>query len=175
MKLLFDTSRHCKFLEWSCHGIVWLATWLGFTYMIDDSRLYQLQINMFLSLILDCLFIAIIKAIVRRRRPTVDPYAMGPDVYSFPSGHASRSTMIFCFFIFLNPISFIFRPAIFAWTASICVSRLLLYRHHILDVVAGIFVGIFEALLMAIFWLNQDTCVSLMSWMTDEKISGPEV
>lgn len=143
--------------------------------MIDSTDLYQLQINMFLALILDCLFVAIIKAFVRRRRPSVDPYAMGPDVYSFPSGHASRSTMILCFFTLLYQLPIIFWPPIFAWVASICMSRLLLYRHHILDVVAGIFLGLVEAFLMSIFWFNQETCVSIMSWMTDEKISGPEV
>lgn len=54
--------------------------------MIDDKDLYQVQINMFLALLVDILFVALIKAVARRRRPSVDPYAMGPDVYSFPSG-----------------------------------------------------------------------------------------
>jgi presqualene diphosphate phosphatase len=67
-----------------------------------------------------------------------------------------------------------FWPPLFAWTASVCLSRLLMYRHHILDVCAGIALGMFEALLLSILWMDQDTCVSLLSWMTDEKISGAE-
>lgn len=168
-------ARHCKVLEWSCNGVVWLVGWLAFTYMIDNKSLYQMQINMFVALIFDIVCVAVIKAIVRRRRPSVDPYAYGPDIYSFPSGHASRSTMLLCFFTLLSPFSIVFWPPILAWTTSICMSRLLLYRHHILDVIAGVFLGLFEACFLAIIWLDQETCESVMKWMTDESNTGPEV
>jgi membrane-associated phospholipid phosphatase len=143
--------------------------------MIDNKDLYQTQINMFVALSFDILCVAVVKAIVRRRRPSVDPYAVGPDVYSFPSGHASRATMILCFFTLLSPVYFIFWPALFTWTVSICISRLLLYRHHILDVLAGVVLGLFEAFFLAIIWLNQESCESVMNWMTDESNTGPEI
>jgi len=168
--------KQCKFLEWTCHGVVWLACWAAFCYMIDNKDLYQMQINMFFGLFLDIIAVALIKAATRRRRPAVDdnPLSFGPDKFSFPSGHASRSILLFCFFTMLSPVPSIFYPPILAWTVSICVSRLLLYRHHILDVLAGMTLGVIEALVLAVLWLNQDTCAWIINLMNDEKLSGPE-
>lgn len=81
-------------------------------------------------------------AIARRRRPSVndDPFCIGPDVYSFPSGHASRSSLLLGFFIFLYPFSFLFWPAICAWWLVICVSRWVQHEHWcILDICLTIF------------------------------------
>lgn len=50
--------------------------------------------------------------------------------------------------------------------------RLLLYRHHILDVVAGVFVGFFEALIMALIWFGPEVSKSLVKFISDEKNIG---
>lgn len=170
-------KNHCKFLEWSAHGVVWMVVWLAFFYVTDDKNLYQMQVNFFIGLLIDIFLVAIIKAIVRRRRPSLsdDPFCVGPDVYSFPSGHASRGTLIFCFFTSLYPLSMIFWPPLFAWVVSLLVSRLLLYRHHILDLIGGVLLGIVEAFIVGLVWMNQESCLSLVGWMTDEKIAGAEV
>lgn len=130
-----------------------------------------MQINMILGLILDIIFVAVSKAIIRRRRPTEDPYSLGPDKYSFPSGHASRSVFILCFFTMLHPVTIFVWPSLAAWCFSVCLSRLILYRHHILDVVAGIFLGLFEALVLWVLWLNKDTAESIMMWLSDDRSS----
>lgn len=64
-------------------------------------------------------------AIARRRRPSVndDPFCIGPDVYSFPSGHASRSSLLLGFFTCLFPFSYFVWPPLFAWWFAICISR----------------------------------------------------
>jgi len=54
------------------------------------------------------------------------------------------------------------------------MSRLLMRKHHILDVLAGITLGIFQGFLIEYIYLNQETCISLIWWLTDEKISGAE-
>lgn len=54
-------KTHCKFLEWSCHGIVWLAGLLAFTYMFDNKALYEMEANLFMALIIDIFVVAIIK------------------------------------------------------------------------------------------------------------------
>lgn len=68
-------------------------------------------------------------AIARRRRPSVndDPFCIGPDVYSFPSGHASRSSLLLGFFTCLYSSSFFFWPPLLAWWFSICLSRSVLF------------------------------------------------
>lgn len=39
---------------------------------MDSKSLYQMQMNMFIGLILDIIFVACIKAATRRRRPALD-------------------------------------------------------------------------------------------------------
>lgn len=66
----------------------------------------------------------------------------------------------------------LFWPPLLAWAVSVSVSRLLLYRHHILDVLAGAMLGAFEAFLLSILWLGKDASAWLMSWLSDERLPG---
>lgn len=140
--------------------------------MFDNPSHYQTQMNLLFGLIVDILFVASIKAATRRRRPTIDDsfLSIGPDKFSFPSGHASRAFFILIFFTVLQPLPFLFWPALFAWAVSVSLSRLLLYRHHILDVLAGITLGILEAFLICILWLGKDASAWVMSWLSDERL-----
>ncbi|EFN76643.1 phospholipid phosphatase 6 [Harpegnathos saltator] len=167
---------HYRALEISCHGIVWLVTTLMFIWVLANKNYYQLQVNLFIGLILDIILVAVLKAITRRRRPSTndDIFCIGPDKYSFPSGHASRATFIVYTFIYLWPVALLCVPSLLAWSFSISMSRILMRRHHILDVLAGIALGIFEGLLIGYIYLEQETCVNLVSWITDEKMSGAE-
>jgi len=54
------------------------------------------------------------------------------------------------------------------------MSRLLMRRHYILDVIGGILLGIFEGLLIGYIYLEQETCMYLISWIADDKIPGSE-
>jgi len=47
-------------------------------------------------------------------------------------------------------------------------------RHHVLDVLVGVLLGIFEGLLLGYIYLEEETCISLISWISDEKISGAD-
>ncbi|XP_012254170.1 polyisoprenoid diphosphate/phosphate phosphohydrolase PLPP6 [Athalia rosae] len=167
---------HYKMLEVSCHGVFWIASWLAFVWVLNSSNLYQMQVNFIIGLLLDIVLVAVIKAITRRRRPAVndDPLAMGPDKFSFPSGHASRSMFVVYFFFNLWPVSWIFRLPMLAWLVSVCASRILLFRHYLLDILAGVCLGILEGLFIGLIYLDQETCVSLISWISDEKVEGGE-
>lgn len=125
---------------------------------------------------LDTISVAVIKAITRRRRPISndDPFTVGPDKYSFPSGHSSRAAFIVYFFFYIWPISLICVPPLLAWSFSVCMSRLLMRRHHILDVLVGVFLGIFEGLIIGYIYLEQETCINLISWITDVNIHASE-
>lgn len=159
-------------LQYSCHGLVWFSTLLAFCWFLDNPNYYQTQMNLLFGLILDVVFVASLKAATRRRRPTIDDSftSIGPDKFSFPSGHASRAFFILLFFTVLQPLPFLFWPPIIAWAVSVSLSRLLLYRHHILDMLAGITLGILEAGVISILWMGKDTSAWVMSWLSDEKL-----
>lgn len=162
--------KHHKALEYSCHGIPWLVGWVAFMIMYSDPSLYQLQANFLYGLILDILAISVIKAFVRRRRPTGNEsdmfMTMGPDKFSFPSGHASRAAFISHFFIYYLELSNIIALPLLLWSTAVCISRILLQRHHVFDVICGALLGIAESLFVLYFWLSQDTCVWLISIFT---------
>ncbi|CAB3245356.1 unnamed protein product [Arctia plantaginis] len=141
---LRSIRNNSKLFEVSCHGIVWLAGWLTFIWLFNSKELYQLQVNMLIALILDIVVIAVVKAAVRRRRPVPmnKLLEVGPDKFSFPSGHASRVTMIAFILTYADPISIFFYPPLFAWVTTVCISRVLAERHYILDVFGGIVSGI---------------------------------
>lgn len=131
---------------------------------------------LFLGLITDIIFVAIIKAATRRRRPafTDDTFSLGPDKFSFPSGHTSRAVYLCIFLLYLDPVPMLFWPPILAWTVSVALSRLIMLRHHLLDIFGGIVLGIFNAFLIYLIWFGQESCVYIINWMTDEKLAGAE-
>lgn len=167
-------KNHCGFLEISCHGVVWLAGWLSFCWMINNPSLYEMQINMLFGLILDIIIVAVTKAATRRRRPAVntDVFSIGPDKFSFPSGHASRAFFIVGFFTFLYPLPMLIWPAVIAWAFAVAISRLLIYRHHLLDVCAGIVFGIVETLLLFVLWLGPDFTRAVMQSLSEDYVPG---
>ncbi|EDV98874.1 phospholipid phosphatase 6 [Drosophila grimshawi] len=163
---------HCKFLEISCDGIAWLFTWTAFIWLLSSQELYQIQANMLIGLILDIVIVAVIKAFVRRRRPSpvTDSYAIGPDKFSFPSGHASRAFYVLTFFTQLHALPIIFWMPITAWAVSVVLSRLVLRRHFILDVCAGALIGILEAAFLGLIWLSSDSANYLIGFLSEDKI-----
>ena len=167
---------HYTALEITCHGILWFSALLASIWVFNSKSLYQMQVNLLIALLLDIIIIGLIKAFVRRRRPvcTDDPFAMGPDKYSFPSGHASRALLVSYFFIYLWPVPMMCVPPLLAWVVAVSLSRLLMKRHYILDVLAGLLIGYGEGLLASLVFLERDTCLSFISWITDEKIDGAE-
>lgn len=132
----------------------------------------------FAGLLLDIIIIAIIKAYVRRRRPVANTDdalgQIGPDKFSFPSGHASRAVFVAYFFINLYPAPWIFVPPLLAWASAVCLSRVLMCRHHLLDVAAGVLLGLFEGSLLGFIWCEESTAKWIMSFLSDEKMDGGE-
>ncbi|CAH2099562.1 unnamed protein product [Euphydryas editha] len=167
---------HSKFLELSCHGIVWLAGWLTFIWLFNTKELHQLQFNMLFALILDIIVIAVIKAFVRRRRPIpMNKMLPGnPDKYSFPSGHTSRAVLVAFILICIDPIYFIFYPPLLAWVGSVALSRVLAERHYFLDVFGGMGIGLLEGLFMSLIWFSQSAATSVITSLADEKKDGGE-
>lgn len=173
---LKSLKTHSKALEISCNGIVWLASWIGLIWLLNDKDLYESQLNMLVGLILDIVIIALLKAAVRRRRPTPceDMMQLGPDKFSFPSGHASRAVFVAMFFTVLSPLSVIWWMPLLAWSTTVCLSRVIAQRHYILDVLAGVAVGCLEAGLMCILWIGKDGAQSIINSMSNDYLPGGE-
>ncbi|XP_030384788.1 phospholipid phosphatase 6 [Scaptodrosophila lebanonensis] len=168
---------HCKFLEYSCDGIVWLASWTAFIWLVNSKNLFQMQLNMLIGLLLDIVVVALLKAIVRRRRPAVpkDTYTIGPDKFSFPSGHASRAFYLLFFFTKLYSIPVVFWMPLTAWAVSVTLSRLILQRHYLLDVLAGTIIGILEAIFLGLIWISEESALSIIGFVSEDNVpGGPE-
>nr|XP_031826520.1 phospholipid phosphatase 6 [Nomia melanderi] len=161
-----------KSVQISCHGVTWIFILLASIWIFHSKRLYQIQVNLLIGILLDIIIIGLLKAFARRRRPADndDPFAIGSDKYSFPSGHASRVMMIFYFFMYLWPVSVICFPPLVAWVIATPLSRLLMRRHYILDILAGLFIGYAEGILMSIIYLDSDTCQNFVSWITNVRV-----
>ncbi|XP_039309542.1 phospholipid phosphatase 6 [Solenopsis invicta] len=171
---LRQLKTYHKVLDISCHNLIWLITNLMLIWVLNNSNLYQIQVNLIIGLTLTIILVAFLKAATRRRRPitTSDSFALEKD--SFPSGHSTNAAFITYFFLYLWPVSFICIPFLLAWSFSVCMSRLLTRKHYIADVLAGIALGMLQGLLQGYIYLEQDTCTRLVWWITDEKISGAE-
>lgn len=131
-----------------------------------------MQVNMLVGLLLDIVIVSLLKAYVRRRRPmpATDTLVIGPDKFSFPSGHATRAFYVLVFFTKLFPLSIIFWMPITAWAVSVVLSRLILKRHYLLDVVAGSIIGILEALFLGLIWISDDSAASIIGFLSEDKV-----
>ncbi|XP_023037047.1 phospholipid phosphatase 6 [Drosophila willistoni] len=171
----FQSLRiHCKFLEVSCDGIAWLSSWIAFIWLFNSEPLFEMQLNMLVGLLLDIVVIALLKALVRRRRPVSDRdvLTIGPDKYSFPSGHASRSFFVLLFFSKLYALPLMVRVPMTAWAVTIAISRLILRRHYILDVWVGAVLGICEAYFIKLVWIRQETAANVIKYISEDNVPG---
>lgn len=135
-------------LEWSCNGLVWLASTI--ILIVSNSEQTSMVPKLLIGLIVDVMYVATIKALARRRRPTYayqrdQMIVSSVDKHSFPSGHCSRSAYVALFTRhYFGQSSPFFTFIVNLWAMNVCASRVLLGRHHIFDCLAGIGLG----------WLN---------------------
>lgn len=132
----------------------------------------------YLGIFIDIFTVAVIKAFVRRRRPVGNKnyqwVTIGPDVYSFPSGHVSRAFFILFYFSKLYPLDAFLVLFICIWAVAIAFSRILLRRHYLLDVIAGGLLGYLTSLMMSVIWVSQSTAEYLISYVSDDQLEGGE-
>ncbi|XP_023325512.1 phospholipid phosphatase 6 [Eurytemora carolleeae] len=161
---IVDFRHHLKHLEISCHGVPWFMITIAGMYMVDNPELW---VNLLIGLLLDIVIVAVLKAFTRRRRPAYnidDLFLVSSiDKFSFPSGHATRAVLLGVFFNILYPLHFIFFIPIMVWSSAVCASRVILGRHHVLDVVCGVLIGILEGLILSKVWLSREGAGSIIS------------
>ncbi|CDF35937.1 unnamed protein product [Chondrus crispus] len=159
-------------LEVSGHGVPWLAIpillFLCKTHLSATSA--ALMLNFLALTVLDLLVILILKPLFRRSRPVyntgighVTLHAV--DQFSFPSGHSTRGGFLSSFVCYSQyyysaglvswAVSPIFTAFAIVWGLAICMSRVALGRHHILDVVAGCMLGLSYVYAWQHFWIGE--------------------
>lgn len=135
-------------LEFSGSGYIWIPYAIimivrHYT-MIREAMQFIL---LFTGLMLDIAIVGTTKGLTRRPRPVInhnDVLSIGPDKYSFPSGHTSRAVFLLFYFIRVSFFPNVPVPLIVIWLSLVVASRVVLGRHYVSDVIAGIFFGIFE-------------------------------
>ncbi|XP_019619343.1 PREDICTED: phospholipid phosphatase 6-like [Branchiostoma belcheri] len=156
------------FLEFSCHGVPWIAGTLFMLYKSTTILQVQKLVNLFAALILDLFIVGTMKAMVKRKRPPynpVDPFdsvTLSVDKFSFPSGHATRSAMVVSFLIGNWWMPMAIKHFLVLWAFAIAMSRVMLGRHHVSDVVTGVVIGLVQYRIVSFFWFSPWFCQMLV-------------
>ena len=147
-------------LEFSGSGYIWIPYAIIMIVRHYTTIREAMQfILLFTGLMLDIAIVGTTKGLTRRPRPVInhnDVLSIGPDKYSFPSGHTSRAVFLLFYFIRVSFFPNIPVPLIVIWLSLVVASRVVLGRHYVSDVIAGIFFGIFECSII----------VQLSPWVT---------
>ena len=142
----------CLLFEISGHGIIWFF-YAAIKFILADSAGARKEaILLFAILLLDIMVIAPIKVIFKRQRPDHDSGKMIAavshiDDYAFPSGHASRAVALTLLYLTLFNLSTTVIVLWLSWAMFVCISRIFLGRHHVVDVAVGIVMGV------VVYWL----------------------
>ncbi|XP_036999465.2 polyisoprenoid diphosphate/phosphate phosphohydrolase PLPP6 [Artibeus jamaicensis] len=147
-----------KLLEISGHGIPWL---LGTLYCLSRSDSWagrEVLMNLLFALLLDLLLVALLKGLVRRRRPAHNQMDMfvtlSVDKYSFPSGHATRAALVSRFILNHLVLAIPLRVLVVLWAFILGLSRVLLGRHNVTDVAFGFLMGYMQYSIVDYCWLS---------------------
>lgn len=119
------------------------------------------------ALLLDIMTVAGVQKLIKRRGPfetspsLLDYLTM--DVYAFPAGHASRAAMVSKFFLSHLVLAVPLRVLLVLWAFCVGLSRVMIGRHHITDVISGFIIGYFQFRLVELVWMSSNTCQMLIS------------
>uniref|UniRef100_A0A8P0S7Z5 Polyisoprenoid diphosphate/phosphate phosphohydrolase PLPP6 n=2 Tax=Canis lupus familiaris TaxID=9615 RepID=A0A8P0S7Z5_CANLF len=147
-----------KLLEISGHGIPWLLGTLYCLLRSDSWAGREVLTNLLFALLLDLLLVALIKGLVRRRRPAHNQMDMfvtlSVDKYSFPSGHATRAALVSRFILNHLVLAIPLRVLVVLWAFIVGFSRVMLGRHNVTDVAFGFFLGYAQYSIVDYCWLS---------------------
>ncbi|XP_070492497.1 polyisoprenoid diphosphate/phosphate phosphohydrolase PLPP6-like [Chironomus tepperi] len=165
-----------NFLHYSCSGIVWLVGLFAFAYF-SSHHFIEVEINLLMILLFDIVVVSIVKAYVQRDPPSycdTHPLNMDMNFFSFPSGYTTRATLILMYFTIFYPLPVILWIPVYLWFCAICLTRVLLRKHYLLDVFGGIMIASIEGIILSYFLVDKDTALDLFNWISDEKTVGSD-
>ncbi|KAK2143590.1 hypothetical protein LSH36_829g00107 [Paralvinella palmiformis] len=162
-----------KVLEISCHGIPWLIGTVIAILLTHRPWLHEALMNLFTALLFDLLVVFILKVTIRRRRPEhniMDMFAtLAADKFAFPSGHATRAAMVTCYMFALIPLSLGLSILVITWSSLVIISRVMLGRHHVSDIVFGMLIGTLQYYIVIHYlWMGSETCESIIRPIQEE-------
>ncbi|XP_077398528.1 inactive phospholipid phosphatase 7-like [Vanacampus margaritifer] len=149
------------------HGLTWIVGTVVCLTRSNTLAGQEVLVNLLLALIVDVLTVAGVQRLVKRKGPWeispgfLDRVAM--DAYAFPAAHASRAAMVSKFLLSHLVLAVPLRILLVLWAVLVGVSRVLLGRHHLTDVLCGFALGLFHFGLMETVWLSSNTCQTLIS------------
>ncbi|XP_053806086.1 polyisoprenoid diphosphate/phosphate phosphohydrolase PLPP6 [Vidua chalybeata] len=156
-----------KVIEVSGHGIPWLlGTFYGLC-QSDSSAAREVLLNLLFALLLDLVMVALVKGLVKRPRPTHNKMDMfvtiSVDKYSFPSGHATRAALV-CRFVLRHLVLAVpLRVLVVLWALVVSISRVMLGRHNMTDVLFGLLLGYALYGVVEHCWLSPATAPALFA------------
>nr|XP_043868289.1 inactive phospholipid phosphatase 7-like isoform X6 [Solea senegalensis] len=149
------------------HGITWIIGTIVCLTRSNTLAGQEVLVNLLLALILDVMTVAGVQRLVKRKGPWemtpgfLDSVAM--DIYSFPAAHASRAAMVSKFLLSHLVLAVPLRILLVLWAFLVGMSRVLLGKHHLTDMVCGFALGMFHFSLMESVWLSSSTCQTIIS------------
>ncbi|KAM9821163.1 inactive phospholipid phosphatase 7-like [Neosynchiropus ocellatus] len=152
------------------HGITWIIGTIVCLTRSNTLAGQEVLVNLLLALLVDVMTVAGVQRLVKRKGPWemspgfLDCVAM--DMYSFPAAHASRAAMVSKFLLSHLVLAVPLRILLVLWAFLVGLSRVLLGRHHLTDMVCGFALGLFHFSLMETVWLSSNTCQALISFST---------
>ncbi|KAM4528451.1 inactive phospholipid phosphatase 7-like [Odontesthes bonariensis] len=152
------------------HGITWIIGTIVCLTRSNTLAGQEVLVNLLLALIVDVLTVAGVQRLVKRRGPWemtpgfLDCVAM--DVYSFPAAHASRAAMVSKFLLSHLVLAVPLRILLVLWALLVGMSRVVLGKHHLTDMLCGFALGMLHFSLMESVWLSSSTCQTLISIST---------
>ncbi|KAM6901279.1 inactive phospholipid phosphatase 7-like [Lycodopsis pacificus] len=152
------------------HGITWIIGTIVCLTRSNTLAGQEVLVNLLLALIVDILTVAGVQRLVKRKGPWemapsfLDCIAM--DLYSFPAAHASRAAMVSKFLLSHLVLAVPLRILLVLWALLVGVSRVLLGKHHLTDMVCGFALGMLHFSLMESVWLSSSTCQNIISIST---------
>ncbi|KAM9117266.1 inactive phospholipid phosphatase 7 isoform 4-T4 [Pangshura tecta] len=149
------------------HGVPWIGGTL--ICLVKSSTLagQEVLMNLLLALLLDVMIVAGLQKLAKRR----GPYDVHPglldyltmDIYAFPAGHASRAAMVSKFFLNHLVLAIPLRILLVLWAFCVGLSRIMIGRHHITDVLSGFVFGYLQFRLVELLWMSSNTCQMIIS------------
>ncbi|XP_015271104.1 PREDICTED: presqualene diphosphate phosphatase-like [Gekko japonicus] len=162
-----------KIIEFSGHGVPWLAATLCGLYVNRSPAGRELLINMLFALVLDLISVGLLKGLVKRKRPAdnkMDMFAtVSVDQYSFPSGHATRAAMVSRFVLHHLTLPAPLQVLVVFWAPVVGLSRIMLGRHNVTDVIFGLAMGYVQYSVVEYFWLSPVTAPALFAAWGESK------